>query len=123
MTTMAKYDFKAAKKYIQMHSDLIDEASMGMDEDWFWTAEDVYKDGSFTKDLDQDDLKLGGINGSPWATPTLEVTFKDGTVVKKDCYVGEANQQPKPSWFSLGVSSQPVQDIRDEKFIENQSGK
>jgi hypothetical protein len=30
---MAKYDFKAAKKYIQMHSDLIESASLGMHED------------------------------------------------------------------------------------------
>lgn len=36
---MRKYDFKAVKEYIQTHSDCINEASLGMKEDWFYTAQ------------------------------------------------------------------------------------
>jgi len=109
---MAKYDFKSAKRYIQMHSDVIDSASMGMHEDWFWTAEVVYEDGRFNINLDDDNLKIGGISGSDWATPKLEVELKDGNTLIKDCFIGEVGGQ-KPEWFVLGCLSQPVQNERE----------
>lgn len=109
---MAKYDFKSAKKYIQMHSDLIDSATLGIHEDWFWTAQTVFEDGRFLIDLDEKDLKIGGISGSDWGTPTLEIELKDGTEARKDCFIGEIGGQ-KPSWFMFGSLSGPVQSERE----------
>ena len=109
---MAKYDFKSAKRYIQMHSDLISSATMGMHEDWFWTAQTIYEDDKFSVNLDEKNLMIAGLIGSVWATPMLEIEFKDGTSVKKDCFIGAVGGQ-KPEWFKLGCLSQPVQDARE----------
>jgi hypothetical protein len=109
---MATYDFKSAKEYIEMHRDRIESASMGMHEDWFWTSETVFKNGEFTKDFDADGLQIGGIDSSFWATPTLEIQFKDGNEERKDCYTGDVGGQ-KPDWFQLGPLSAPVQAERE----------
>ena len=60
---MAEYDYAKAKRYIQMHSDLIESAYLGMEEDWFWTAETVYANERFTIDLEEDGLLIAGIRG------------------------------------------------------------
>jgi len=112
---MVNYDFQKAKRYIQMHSDLIEEAALGMHEDWFWTAESIYRDGQFCVDLDYPNLQLGGISGSPWATPMLEVRMKDGKEIQKPCYVGDVTGE-RPEWFQLGILSQAVQDEREPKL-------
>ncbi len=100
-----------------MHSDLIDSAAFGMDEDWFWTAETIYQDGKFIFNLD-DEPEIAGIKSSHWATPTLQVNFKDGSEENKPCFIGDVGGQ-KPEFFSLGCLSQPVQDQRDGKLIGN----
>lgn len=74
---MKTYDFNEAKSLIENTSNL-ESASLGMHEDWLWTAESVYEDGEFTIELNED-TKIGGLNGSSWATPTLQLCFKDGT--------------------------------------------
>lgn len=102
-----QYDFKKAKKYIQMHSDLIEEASLGMAEDWFWTAEVVYSDNHFLHDLDTVE-EIAGISGSTWATPSLLVRFKDGHEEMIKVGIGK-NTKEKPEWFELGVLSEPCQ--------------
>jgi hypothetical protein len=109
---MADYDFKSAKQYIDMHRDQIANASMGMHEDWFWTAETVFENGEFAKNLDDENLQIGGIKGSFWATPVLEIQFKDGREERKDCYIGDVGGQ-KPEWFQLGCLSGPVQEKRE----------
>lgn len=111
---MRSYDFKSAKKYIQTHSDHIDTVALGMKEDWFWTAETVYEKERFTKELDKKDMAIGGITSSQWATPVLQVIFKDGTELFKDCFTGDADGQ-KPDWISLGCLSGPCQDIIDRE--------
>ncbi len=109
---MKVYDFKSAKKYIQTYSDHIQEVYLGMKEDWFWTAETVYENDKFTKELDKKGIDIAGISASAWATPTMLVVFKDGTELFKDCFTGESDSQ-KPEWFSLGVLSGPCQDNID----------
>ena len=115
---MAEYDFQKAKKLIQLNSDLIESAHLGMAEDWFWTAETVFEDGKFTIDLEEDGLLIAGIKSSIWATPVIELRMKDGREVVKNCYAGDIGGEA-PEWFSLGVLSQQCQDVRDGKFIEN----
>lgn len=117
---MKKYDYKAAKRFIQMHADKIQCASLGMHEDWFWTAETVFEDGKFLIDLDDSSQKIGGIDSSDWATPMLECEMKDGSEVRKECSIGENKGRP-PSWFALGCMSGPVQMVRENKYIGNDS--
>jgi len=114
---MKTYDFKSVKKYIQMHSDVIEEVSLGMQEDWFWTGQTVYEDSKFVIDLDEEDLKIGGIHSSAWATPYMCVVFKDTEgELFKPAYTGESDSQ-RPEWFTLGCLSGPVQDKIDASMI------
>ena len=103
-----KYDYTSAKKMIQMRSDLIVSASMGMGEDWFWTATPVYENNKFEINLD-DEPEIAGIRGSSWATPTLYLLYKDGQEEMIPCYKGESDSE-KPEWFSLGVLSNRAQE-------------
>lgn len=106
---MANYDYKAMKAFIQKYSDHIDQVQAGMTEDWFWTAETIYENGSFTINLD-DEPEIGGIKGSKWATPSMLVTMKDGEDRWVDSYVGAEPSGNKPEWLELGVLSGPCQD-------------
>ncbi|UZS00846.1 hypothetical protein [Pseudomonas phage vB_PsaM_M1] len=103
-----QYDYKTAKQMIQMRSDLIATASLGMSEDWFWTAEEVFTDGKFTLDLDEQP-KIAGIKGSSWATPTIHLLYKDDREEMLDCFTGDSDSE-KPAWFDLGVLSSPCQE-------------
>lgn len=111
---MKTYDFAAAKRYIQIYADRIDYAYLGMKEDWFWTSEPVFEEGGFLMDLESEEINIGGIVRSAWATPTLFVQFKDGTELYKDCYTGESDSQ-RPEWFVLGPYSGPCQKEVDLK--------
>lgn len=99
---MKYYDYQKAKNYIEQHKDEIEEASLGMDEDWLWTAETIFEDGKFTVDLDDENLTIKYIDGSYWATPTLEVRFKNGETEKFNCYKGES-EGVRPAWLGGGV--------------------
>lgn len=70
-----EYDFKKAKELIKSEKKAV-SASIGMLEDWYWTAENVWKEGEFTQNLDEI-TTIGGINGSHWATPTLRFYYED----------------------------------------------
>lgn len=76
---MKKYDYKKAYNYIESHKEEISEVSLGIHEDWFWTAEAVWKNGKYEVDLLSTNLKIAGIFGSKWATPVMQVEFKDGS--------------------------------------------
>lgn len=104
---MKNYDFKQAQKLISENESNLKTAYLGMHEDWFWTADSIWEDGIYTKDFNTDIL-ISGISGSNWATPTIELTFKDGTVKYLPCHTGESSGQ-MPAHFTLGVLSQPVQ--------------
>lgn len=81
-----KYDFKKAKEIILERKERIDYASLGMQEDWFWTTETVFKNGEFQINLDTVKT-IAGISGSSWATPILSIEYKDGSSEIFDCYI------------------------------------
>lgn len=89
-----EYDFKRAKAFIEENKDEIESVSMGMHEDWFWAAETIYENGEYTHNLDTL-TKLGGISGSYWATPTICVRYKDGSVTHYICAIGENDERDK----------------------------
>lgn len=106
---MKMYDYGEAKKLVQKYSDILEVACLGMAEDWFWTAEEIYEDGRLVYDLSEKP-EIGGIRGSSWATPSLYLKFKDGREEMRDCYTGESTGEA-PEGFSLGVLSSPVQEF------------
>lgn len=111
---MKKYDFKKVAAYIQEHKESLVVVTVGMKEDWFWTAEEVYRDDEMIVDLGYESLTLGGIDGSCWATPTMQAVFKDGREVWEPVYKGESSDT-RPAGFSHGCLSGPCQEEIDKK--------
>lgn len=101
-----QYDFEKAQLTIEQRKSEIKTASLGMYEDWWWTAETVFEDGEYKRVLDGE---IGGINGSSWATPTLRLELVDGSEECIPCYKGESTQY-QPPFPNLGVLSEPVQN-------------
>lgn len=87
---MKHYDYIKARRFIDKNKDRIASAYLGMNEDWGWTVEPIYSDGKYYQDLRNPCLKIGGINGSAWATPTLEIDWKDDTITAYHCWTGES---------------------------------
>ena len=118
---MADYDFKSAKEFIELHKEHISEASLGMHEDWSWTAETVFEDGEFTKDLDKIS-EIAGIGGSHWATPTLEIIYKNGDHETKSCFIGKTGSGQPPAFFALaGVSIGQRNDTPDSYTVNGEA--
>ena len=105
---MKNYNFNKAKQLIAENAENLESASLGMREDWFWTAETVWENGEY-KTLLNNETTIGGIGGSSWATPTIQLSFKDGTEKMIECSKGETDND-KPHFLQLGVLSQPIQD-------------
>ena len=88
---MKKYDLTKARAIVDKLSslDVLQEATLGMHEDWFWTAQTIWmKDHGY----DEGDLQSGliaGIAGSSWGTPVLCVEFTDGSEKYFNCYTGD----------------------------------
>ena len=110
---MKHYDFKKAKELIAKNITDLESASLGMYEDWCWTAETIWNNGEYTEKflqaIENDNCHIAGINGSSWATPTLELIFKNGDEKMIECH-DNGESTDKPSYFQLGVLSQPIQD-------------
>lgn len=98
---MKTYDFIKAKKIINENTSDILEASLGMQEDWFFTAIVVYESNIWTKELPDnadkifneyiksknhteidkliyDNILIAGIYYSAWATSVLQLVYNDG---------------------------------------------
>jgi len=87
---MKQYDFEKAKTIIESMKEHIESAGLGMHEDWFWTADTVFENDEFTKDLTEID-RISFIRGSEWATPVLWIEYKNGAEEVYECFVGESN--------------------------------
>lgn len=53
---MRYYDYKKVKQLIDENAPEITEASLGMHEDWFWTAQTIFEKGEWTQQLFLGDL-------------------------------------------------------------------
>jgi len=110
---MKNYDFQKAKAIISKLSDEIATASLGMNEDAFWTMEIVYEDGKYTRELNEGD-EIAGISGSSWATPVLDIEFKDGRNEVYYCFSGDSSGPMRSDFLSsLGCLSGPCQEARE----------
>jgi hypothetical protein len=82
---MKLYDFAKAKQIIEEKEHDLDSASLGIDEDWFWTAETIYDNGKFVMNLDEIQC-IAGIDGSLWGTPVLKLSLKDDSTMVVNCF-------------------------------------
>ena len=86
---MKIYDFDKMKMLIEEYKNKgLVNMRAGMLEDWTLTSAIVWdrKNGhsnAFTS------LRIRGIPGSHWATPTIELKFEDGSTLQGDCYVSK----------------------------------
>jgi len=86
---MKNYDYKSAKLIIKDYKkDGLVEASLGMKEDWFYTGETIWENNKYIIKL-KANTEIGGIKGSNWATPIIELIFKDGSSLRLNCYKTE----------------------------------
>jgi hypothetical protein len=97
---MSNYSFKKIMAFIEKHKDECDTIRVGMEEDWDWTADNVWKDGKVQIRekreagyygpfrVGEDSVKIAGICGSTWATPVAK-SFKD----KEELYEEEVGQE------------------------------
>jgi hypothetical protein len=90
---MKYYSLKEAEKIIRKlkrAGEQIEGAYLGMSGDWSMTSEPVYENGEFiVKGGVHGTIRLAGITGSMWATPTLRVQFKDGKFSEFPCFIDE----------------------------------
>ncbi|GGJ86257.1 hypothetical protein GCM10007063_05940 [Lentibacillus kapialis] len=104
-----KYDFKKAKRIIENKKDSIIEASLGMREDWFWTANVVFENGAYIVELDNIE-KVAGIDSSDWATPVIRIEYKGEVEEVFECFTGDNNGiDPSGGMATSGPLSRPVQ--------------
>lgn len=98
---MRNYDYKKAKEIIyDNQSKGLERASLYMSEDYYWTASEVWNDKEGYKvNLDDEELTLGGLRGSTWATPMLELEFEDHTRNYPCHDGGEIDYSTKPIMF------------------------
>jgi hypothetical protein len=146
-----KYDFKLARKIIETYKGLnvLEEASLGLHEDWFWTSETVWREGSYIHpiptnidEIHDEYVKkrnegmsilseefekygenfIGGLIGSTWATPVIQLNLIDGTIGTFRCYIDSGVEVPitekisKEMYWTQGCLSSEVREWRDENI-------
>lgn len=105
---MRFFDFDKAKRIIDESADCLETVTLGLYEDWFWMAREVWAEGKYTvrlpstatlryyTDAEREiPLRLARIiwPGSQWATPAMRLDYLDGTVKMIPCFYGEASPQ------------------------------
>lgn len=95
MSIGKKYDFELAKYIIEAEKPKgLKVANMGMYEDWFWTAQEVWnKEGGYAKELHVI-KEIAGISGSDWATPVLHLEYEDQRERYIACFLGKEGDSP-----------------------------
>jgi len=76
-----KLDWDGVKQFIEENKEDILNVSGGLSEDWSWTADVIWnKEDGFIEDNDV-------WNSSTWATPAIEVYYKNGTTKVFEMYL------------------------------------
>lgn len=86
---MKYYNTQLIREFIESHKNDIDTVECGMREDWSWTAETVFSNGNYDIEMSGASVTIAGIDGSYWATPVMEVTYKDGRREIVNCYTAD----------------------------------
>lgn len=85
------YSNEIIKNYIKNNKENIKTISVGMQEDWYFTASTIYENNEYVDEYKEDindkkTLMVNGISGSHWATPIMEIEKRDGSTEKIECY-------------------------------------
>lgn len=97
---MKRYSYKKIIDFISRHKESADKIRVGMNEDWSWTACEVWNSHGFkiyaSKEeatkledshaphrIDEDGVIIAGIDLSRWATPTA-IAYKDGKKIASE---------------------------------------
>lgn len=117
---MKYYDYKLAKIIIETFKKSTDlqEAALGMKEDWFWTGQTIFEEGEYTHSLPENapeihkeygdkrkngmsilsdeatkynEIFINGIYGSNWATPVIQLSYNDNEQIMFNCFHGSSN--------------------------------
>lgn len=92
---MKYYSTKIIKEFLETYKGEIKSITLGMREDWSWTAESFYAEpendwdnslSSLELNLSGEKISIAGITGSSWATPVMKYCLKDGTSDIMNCY-------------------------------------
>ena len=91
-------DFETAREIIEKEKDKIDFVVGGLAEDWGYTSATIFKNGKYiAKDKDNWETFYGT---SFWATPAIEIYYKDRTTKMIECYKkGTGKNADIPSWW------------------------
>jgi hypothetical protein len=100
---------------------VLEDASLGMYEDWFWTGLTFWKEGRYcTK---EDNFLLDHlVTASQWGTPCIVVNYKDGSWRAFACYTTDVPEeerdimneqikaQTESAFWTSGCMSGPLQN-------------
>lgn len=125
---MRNYNFELAKKIINTYNELgvLEDASLGMEEDWFWTGQTVFENGEYTQQLNDGD-SIAGITGSSWATPVVKISLSNGEEEVFECFDGEwttdieYRMQKAKDWVG-GCLSTPAQIAFNKNEVKQFKG-
>lgn len=106
---MKSYDIEKAKVIINNKTSILMSASIGLYEDWFWTASTVFENFEWTKEINQGD-EIAGLTGSTWATPVVRLFYLDGTDECIPCYMGDSELHQPIHPPAMGCLSEPCQN-------------
>jgi len=82
---MKKYDFDRAKQIINALKKELLRAEMGLLENWYNTATNVWVRNGCAVELNEN-TRIAGASGSYTATPTLFLMFDNYEILIVDCY-------------------------------------
>jgi len=93
-TGFKQVDWIRAKEIIEVHKKDIVSVSAGLAEDWDYTSGEVWN--SVEGYIKQEDTYVYAC--SKWATPALEIEYKDGTEKTIECWI---DGDDSSSYFDL----------------------
>lgn len=98
-TSFKELDFKKAREIIEEEKEKIDYVIGGLAEDWEYTQGTIFMDGKY---VNEDEDRFESFFGtSYWATPAIEITYKDGTEKMIECYKGGSGKNTSiPNWWA-----------------------
>ena len=90
-------DFRKAREIIEKDKTNIDYVVGGLAEDWGYTSATIFMDGKY---VETDEEEFETFYGSSyWATPSIEINYKDGNYKMFECYK-EGKTTGIPEWWT-----------------------